>query len=588
MEKREFRVQATREEFLLRLDWNERDAVLRMDDRRKIVFDAEAMGALRKSLVDTVGFDRTRGVLRRFGYACGRHDFEQARQRLEEADLYSEQMLATGPQMHMLQGHVHVELTAFEADRARGQLLIKGIWRNSYEAEQHLRVFGRAKNPVCWSLEGYASGWASAWLGEPSIALERRCLGMNDSYCTFTVRPASQWGAQAQVFLDDLADVDLNRTISLLEQMAADLRATQARLIGSEAKYRSLFEDAPDMMMLCDPITGRLLDVNRRVVETLGFSREEILRKSLRDVHPLDEHAQLAMVIGPSIAEPVRSLALTLLGNDDERFVVETAFSLVPFAGTTVLQAIYHDITEFNRTQKALREAEELAHIGRMASAVAHEIRNPLSAIVSGIRLLTSTQRSQDELDIIYETILGEGERLDNTLSDFLQFARPRSPKRKPTDISRIVGDLVRIIESDSDAVGDATIETLWPDDLPEVSVDGDQIRQVLWNIILNGLQAMSGSGSLTVRITPHADELVRVEVSDTGGGIPQDELSRVFEPFHTTKPRGTGLGLAIARRIIQGHGGTIRIESTVSEGTTVSFTLPMDTKNADTESAAR
>ena len=131
-------------------------------------------------------------------------------------------------------------------------------------------------------------------------------------------------------------------------------------------------------------------------------------------------------------------------------------------------------------------------------------------------------------------------------------------------------------------------IETEWPNDLPNVSVDGDQIRQVLWNIILNGLQAMNGSGTLTVRIQPESSEYVSLDITDTGGGIPQEELSRVFEPFHTTKPRGTGLGLAIARRIIQGHDGSIQIKSRVGEGTTVSISLPTDNVNALTESTPR
>ncbi|HDS73930.1 MAG TPA: PAS domain-containing sensor histidine kinase, partial [Firmicutes bacterium] len=146
----------------------------------------------------------------------------------------------------------------------------------------------------------------------------------------------------------------------------------------------------------------------------------------------------------------------------------------------------------------------------------------------------------------------------------------------------------VRIIEGDSDAVGNVVIETEWPNDLPNVSVDGDQIRQVLWNIILNGLQAMNGSGTLTVRIQPESSEYVSLDITDTGGGIPQEELSRVFEPFHTTKPRGTGLGLAIARRIIQGHDGSIQIKSRVGEGTTVSISLPTDNVNALTESTPR
>jgi len=571
----------TREEFIRRIDWSEDNAVIRMDGRRKVFLDVEAMGALRKSLVDTVGLDRARGVFRRFGFACGQFDFEQT--RIAHPDATSEEMLALGPQAHMLMGHVHVELTRQETDRELGRAWLEGIWRNSFEAENHVKTFGRSRSPVCWTLEGYASGWASAWLGQRAITLETRCVGMGDRYCTFTIRTAEEWGPQAKTFVEDLADVDLGRTISLLEQLAADLRMTQTRLVGSEAKYRAIFEDAPDMMMLCDPVTGRVLDVNRRVVENLEYSREHLLKMSLRDMHPPSDHENIARVIGPNVAQPVRSLSMTLLGKDSRRFTVEAAFSIVPFAGTTILQAIYHDVTEYHKTQQALREAEELAHIGRMASAVAHEIRNPLSAIVSGIRLLTSTQRSEDERSVIFETILTESERLDNTLNDFLQFARPRSPRRRPVDLSRMVKDLLRIIWGDQGTVNAVTLRTEWPDELPVISCDGDQIRQVFWNILLNALQAMDGKGELTVRIAP-VEQQIRVEIADTGPGIPPEELSEVFEPFHTTKPRGTGLGLPIARRIIQGHGGTIRIESVVNRGTTVVFSLPLGDPDAEAQ----
>ncbi len=562
----------TREEFFRRIDWSQEDAIIRMDGRRRIFLDVEAIGALRKSLVDTVGLDRARGILRRFGFACGRLDYEQTARNLR--DVRAEEMLALGPRAHMLLGHVHVTVTHIEADREHDRAWVEGIWRHSYEGEHYADLFGRAKAPVCWTLQGYTSGWATAWLGGQAVALESRCVGMGDPYCTFTVRTTDEWGPQAKTFLEDLAEVGPGTTISLLEQMAAELRAMQTRFVGSEAKYRAIFEDAPDMMMLCDPITGRLLEVNRRVVDNLGYSREQLLRMSLRDLHLSENHAKIAAVVGPNVSEPVHSLPLTLVGRDHRQFLVETAFSIVPYAGTTVLQAIYHDVTEYQKTQQALREAEELAHIGRMASAVAHEIRNPLSAIVSGIRLLTSTQRSEEERSVIFDTILSESERLDNTLNDFLQFARPRSPRRRPMDLGRTMKDLLRIIWGDEGTVGKVTFRTDWPDDLPLVSCDGDQMRQVFWNIILNAVQAMNGKGELTVRLQPF-DGQMRVQISDTGPGIPPDELNKVFEPFHTTKPRGTGLGLPIARRIVQGHGGTIGIESAVGTGTTVTITLP-------------
>jgi two-component system sensor histidine kinase PilS (NtrC family) len=147
--------------------------------------------------------------------------------------------------------------------------------------------------------------------------------------------------------------------------------------------------------------------------------------------------------------------------------------------------------------------------------------------------------------------------------------------------------DLVRIIWSDKDAVGSVVPRITVSPDLPLVNCDGDQIRQVFWNVILNAIQAMAGQGELAIDVT-YENGLVRVSIADTGPGIPPEELERVFEPFHTTKPRGTGLGLPIARRIIQAHGGAIAVESQPGAGTRVTFTLTSEGIDGNSQSSAR
>ncbi len=569
------------DDFKTRIQWHPEDAIIRVDGRRKILVDVDAMHALRETIVNTVGQERARGIYRRFGYGCGKADFEQAAATNPEAA--PEDLLALGLQAHMFMGHVHAELTKTRLDMARKDLRAEGVWRHSFETDCILPLGPSS----CWMLQGYASGWASALVGKPVVALERQCTGAGAPFCIFELRTPEKPFGPEQVFLDDLGQVNLEDHIGLLEQLAADLRMAQNRLMGSEAKYRALFENAPDMMMLCDPVTGRILDVNRAVVERLGYERDAVLRMTLRDLHPQKDHATLSKVIGPSITDPVGSSPMQLVGSAKQVCSVEAAFSLVPFAGSTVLQAIYHDVTGFQTAQMALREAEELARIGRMASAVAHEIRNPLSAIVSGIRLLTSSKRSEEERALIFDTILAESERLDSTLNDFLQFARPRNPRRKPENLEGMLLDLVRIIWSDKDAVGSVVPKITVSPDLPLVNCDGDQIRQVFWNVILNAIQAMAGQGELAVDVT-HENGLVRVSIADTGPGIPPEELERVFEPFHTTKPRGTGLGLPIARRIIQAHGGAIVVKSQPGTGTRVTFTLTSEGIDGNSQSSAR
>ena len=562
----------TRQELLEHIGWNQRNNTLQLDGQREVLIGAESLGGLRRSLVNTVGPEKARGILRRFGFAAGRRDFEHY-SSLVKGDI---ELLEFGVFLLMLKGHAHAEVRAIEADRPTGQIFMEGVWRNSYEADEHVRHFGTWHSPTCWTLEGHLSGWVSEWLGQRAITLETQCTGMGDAYCIFTVRPAEEWGEQSARFIEDLEDADDLRSMSLLEQMSADLRATQKRLVSSEAKYRALFENAADMMMLCDPVTGRIFDANRKALDQLGYSQRDLGHMTLHELHPIEEHCRLESVVGERIDVPAPSLSLTLEGRNGSRYRVEAVFALIPYAGTTVLQVIFHDVTDFIKTQQALREAQEMAHTGQIASAVAHEVRNPLSAIVSGIRLLTSTQRSDEERKVIFETISAEGERLDSTLSDFLQFARPRSPQHRPTDLSRMLNDLVGIIWGDEDAVGSVEHEVRIGEEVPLIECDGDQIRQVLWNVILNGLQAMNKKGTMILDLARDGENRVVIHIEDTGEGISPEELDKVFEPFHTTKPRGTGLGLPIARRIIQAHGGEIRLRSEIGTGTTVTISLPL------------
>jgi PAS domain S-box-containing protein len=558
------------------IEWNEQESTLHLDGARKVLLDARALGMQRKTLINTVGVENARGALRRVGFQRGNADCTTYSRDVTDRD----ELLMLGFELEMRSGHAHVEVRRIETEP---DFVIEGVWRNSFEAQQHVAFIGRSDAPVCWSTEGFLSGWVSTWFGRRVLTLETQCIGMGDPHCSFVIRPAEEWGAQASAFLRDLGDIgiDRSRSMSLLDQLAADLRATQSRLVNSEAKYRALFENATDIMLLCDPDTGHIVDANRETERRFDLTQAQLVSRKLRDlVVPGDVERVDALLGSKKKYSRSQSLDITLAGCDGAEILVEAIFSTVPYAGTMVLQVVCHDVTEMARTRKALHEAEEMAHIGSLASAVAHEIRNPLSAIVSGVRLLTSTERSDEERTVIFNTISTESERLDSTLNDFLQFARPRNPQRRPVDLSSMVGDLISIIWSDEDTVGDIRANTDLPEEVFLVECDGNQIRQVFWNTILNGIQSMHGKGALRVSLCEEGD-MARIEISDTGPGIPREELTKVFEPFHTTKPRGTGLGLPIARRIIMAHGGDIRLDSVVGDGTTAVITLPVHNPDA-------
>jgi signal transduction histidine kinase len=234
------------------------------------------------------------------------------------------------------------------------------------------------------------------------------------------------------------------------------------------------------------------------------------------------------------------------------------------------------DVTERERMRSRLAEAERLASVGELAAGVAHEIRNPLAAIVNATALLErEATLAADERAATIGALRKEARRLNGILSDFLRFARPGEPKRVESDIRDVITHVVALVREQRSAAGRLAVQASVDADVPRFAFDPDQLTQVLWNVSLNALEAMKGQGRLVIHARRQADETV-IEVADTGPGVPPDDLRRIFEPFYSKRPSGTGLGLPIARRIVAAHGGRIEVSSVVGEGTRVVLRLPV------------
>jgi signal transduction histidine kinase len=218
--------------------------------------------------------------------------------------------------------------------------------------------------------------------------------------------------------------------------------------------------------------------------------------------------------------------------------------------------------------EKQMQQAGKLASIGELASGIAHEIRNPLAGIGAAVEVLAENRAGAD--GEIVEEIRRQITRLNNTLRELLDFARQREPVVAPCSVSEIVRPMLALIRPDAQKYHIAITEEL-PAELPPINADSGQAQQAILNVLLNALQAMPAGGHLTVRAQA-LDGKVRISVTDTGAGIPRENLQRIFSPFFTTKHRGTGLGLAITRSIMEKHHGHVGVESEPGRGTT--FTL--------------
>jgi len=248
---------------------------------------------------------------------------------------------------------------------------------------------------------------------------------------------------------------------------------------------------------------------------------------------------------------------------------------------TKQLRESREEIENMHRTQ--MSRAEHLATLGELATGLAHEIRNPLAGIAGVIEIIgRDLPASSPARDMVKDVRL-EINQINRILTDLLETARPHPPMMMRSNLNTTVEHAVMLARQQvlSQPIH---IELQKALDLPEVEHDSDQIHQVLLNLLLNAVQAMEGSGTVRVEIGS-LDDCARVTVSDTGRGIPENQLSQIFRPFYTTRGNGTGLGLSLARRIIEEHHGTINVSSTVGKGTTFEVLIPFSSpvlKKAD------
>ena len=248
------------------------------------------------------------------------------------------------------------------------------------------------------------------------------------------------------------------------------------------------------------------------------------------------------------------------------------------------LAAAFNEMTaKLARTRELetkLHEAEKGAVVGRLAAAIAHEIRNPLNYINLTLDHLRSSLAPEDPIkratfQRLAEQLKTEVARINRHISDFLKYSRPSTLDLQPVDLRAEAEDALRLIEVQATEKGVETrVET--EGNLTPVMADKDTLRSVFTNLVINGLQAIDGEGgNIVIRIVNDDSGRARVEVTDTGRGIAPEDISKVFEPYYSTKETGTGLGLAIVRKVIEDHGGTVSVRSKLGGGTTFTIILP-------------
>lgn len=285
----------------------------------------------------------------------------------------------------------------------------------------------------------------------------------------------------------------------------------------------------------------------------------------------------LVLVASKFLTDPIQRLIAGV--REVKRGRLDTQLAVTTNDELGELAADFNEMTEALRRNKELEstlaQQNKMASLGVLSSEVAHEINNPLGVILGYAAHLESKMDPDDPGFKYIQEIKRESKRCKNIVQDLLSYARVPKPSLEETDLNALLDQIVDFAahHTDMDAVD---IVTAFDPRLPRIWVDGDQIRQVAMNLMLNAGAAMPDGGRLTVGTQPDEDGRVKLTFEDSGSGIPPENLEKIFEPFFTTKARGTGLGLAITRTIVEQHGGNIAVASEPGRGTTVTATLPI------------
>ncbi|MBI5508314.1 MAG: GAF domain-containing protein [Deltaproteobacteria bacterium] len=306
-----------------------------------------------------------------------------------------------------------------------------------------------------------------------------------------------------------------------------------------------------------------------------------------RDQDRIGEAIATMRALGANIVLPIvqeeRILGILTLGTE----IPTEGYSLDEIASLLSVAEACAVVIENSQEYERLRERDRLVVMGEMATGIAHEIRNPLGAIKGAAQCLDPESMPADSRDLV-RVIIEETDRLNRVLGQFLEYARPFRASPVPTDINAVVEATLRLLATDRIPAAVAVKPEL-AKGLSKVSIDPEQLKQVLINLVQNAVQAMPAGGEISI-VTSASKETTGelgdptaplsahalVRVRDTGQGIKPEDLPRIFMPFFTTKPQGTGLGLAICNRIVRSSGGTIEVSSKLGRGTTITLRLPL------------
>jgi len=367
-----------------------------------------------------------------------------------------------------------------------------------------------------------------------------------------------------------------------ISRISALQKKTDQKLKETRARYKMIINELiqEDVLVIADDY--KIVDINESLLNRLGLQRKNVIGRYCYEItHHQDlpcsgEHHPCPLIQTMSTEKPSQTTHTHLDRDGKEIYYSISTYPLLENGDVIGAIEISRDITKDINVQKAMMQQEKLASVGRLSAGVAHEINNPLTTILTTAMLILEDLDPQDPNYQELETITKETLRCRKIVTSLLDFARQSAPARKPCDINNVVNESV-VLTNKQAAFKDLTLIYKPGADIPPVQLDKGQIQQSVINLIINAVEATDAGGTISIATTyiPKL-ETIEIAVSDTGEGISETDLVRIFDPFYTTKDSGNGLGLAITHGIIEQHDGVIDVESQAGRGTTFTIKLPI------------
>lgn len=350
-------------------------------------------------------------------------------------------------------------------------------------------------------------------------------------------------------------------------RMSEEARRRQEIDYGELARLnQSILDNVISGLMIISP-EGRVKSFNHAASRITGYRLDEVYNR------PADVFFREFSAETLSGKLPIERNEVSYRRRDGELLVLGySAKQVHDGASAQGFLIAFQDLTEYKALEEQLKRTDRLAAVGRLASGMAHEIRNPLASISGSVQLLLENPDMSEEERHLMKIVIREADRLNLLLSDFLGFARPSPLQLDCVDVAALLNELIALLESSGQFV-DLAIEKDYPAEAT-MRLDRQKIRQALWDLMLNAAEAAGSGGTVRVELDAHAAFIV---IEDSGAGVPEENRAEIFEPFFTTKDRGTGLGLANVYRNIEAHKGRVFVSPASLGGARFVVELPAE-----------